>query len=312
MLCSYLFVLATAWQTVVANSDSCSSSATIADQSDADALAGCDTIDGSITISSAGSGSIILYNITEVKGSFTADGISDLTTLAAPDLETINGGLTIENLDSLTNLSMNSLTTVSSDITVTGNKDLTKLEFLDLKEVKGQLTLTGSFHSISLPSLNQVSGQTTIRGKSMSCKALNSLKSEDVYRGGYSCSGGGSSLSAGDKAGIGIGVIIGVIVVLVIVWLVWRRRRRQRRNAQTSASVPPMVEKQMPVQPEYQAVPSYEPAKVLPSKPLGPSPALLDSRSIHEAAYPASPVREYYELDGGPVHGTHQRPLNSE
>ncbi|KAJ5732245.1 hypothetical protein N7493_003726 [Penicillium malachiteum] len=317
MLCSYLFVLATAWQTVFADSDSCSSSATISNQTDADALGDCDTIDGSLTISSSATGSIILYNITEVKGSFTASGASAVTTLAAPALESINGGLTIENLDSLTNLTMNSLKTVSSDITVTGNSDLTKLEFDDLKEVKGQLTLTGSFSSISLPSLHKVDGQTTIRGKSMSCTVLNELKSENVYQGGYSCSGSGSSsLSTGAKAGIAVGVILGVLLIMVIVWLLYRRARRSRRqhlNEQTAAaSAPPMVEKQLPVQPEYQPVPIFEPAKALPRKPLGSPPAQLDSRSIHEAAYPASPVREFYELDAGPIHSTHQRPLNPE
>ncbi|KAJ5703095.1 hypothetical protein N7488_010643 [Penicillium malachiteum] len=316
MLCSYLLVLATAWQMVFADSDSCSSSATITNQNDADAFGDCDTIDGSLTISSSATGSIILYNLTEVKGSFTASGASAVTTLAAPALESINGGLTIENLDSLTNLSMNSLTTVSADLTITGNSDLKELEFDDLKEVKGQLTLTGSFSSISLPSLNKVEGQTTIRGKSMSCTVLNKLKSENVYQGGYSCSGSSSSLSAGDKAGIAVGVIIGVLLIMVIVWLLYRqarRSRRQHRNEQTAAaSAPPMGEKNLPVQPEYQPVPTYEPAKVLPRKPLGPPPAQLDGRSILEAAMPASPVREFYELDAGPIHSTHQRPLNPE
>ncbi|PWY68475.1 hypothetical protein BO70DRAFT_366142 [Aspergillus heteromorphus CBS 117.55] len=37
---------------------------------------------------------------------------------------------------------------------------------------------------------------------------------------------------------------------------------------------------------------------------------LLDSGDVHEA--PAAPVERVYELDGGPVRGTHQQPINHE
>lgn len=124
-----------------------SSSATISSQSDADTYADCDQIDGSITISSSARGSIILNNVTEIKGSFTAEGASGLTTLAAPDLETLEGALTVDSMSSLSNFSMNSLSEVSSGITIIANPKLKHLEFEDLEEVDGQLKLTGSFSS---------------------------------------------------------------------------------------------------------------------------------------------------------------------
>lgn len=128
-----------------AHTDSGSSTATIASQSDADALADCDTLDGSITISSSASGVITIPGVQEVKGSFTAEGASGLTTIAAPSLENVKGSLTLDNLGSLTNVSMPALSQVSSGITVTGNSKLTMLEFEELEEVDGPLQLTGSF-----------------------------------------------------------------------------------------------------------------------------------------------------------------------
>ncbi|KAJ5522711.1 hypothetical protein N7513_013284 [Penicillium frequentans] len=318
LLLPSLLLLATSWPVVIADSNSCSSSATISSQSDADTYANCDQIDGSVTISSSASGSIILNNVTEIKGTFTAEGASGLTTLAAPDLETLEGALTVDSMSSLSNLSMNSLSEVSSGITIIANPKLKHLEFEDLEEVDGQLKLTGSFSSVSLPSLDQVKGQTTIRGgSSMSCTALNNLQSEDVYHGGYSCStSSGSSLSTGAKAGIAIGVIVGVLLILFLMWWVFRQRRvrqKRRRPSQTPASIsPPVLKDEKQSTPQYQPIPSSDLSPKVPRKPVGLAPALLDGRSIYEAAYPASPIPVYHELDAGPVFSTHQRPINSE
>ena len=120
---------------------------TISSQSDADALGDCDSIDGSVVVSSSASGSIVLYNITEIKGSFTAEGAPSLTTLAAPALESVDGSFTVDNMNSLSNLSMNALSKASSDVTVADNPKLKVLEFQDLEEVDGNLKLTGSFTS---------------------------------------------------------------------------------------------------------------------------------------------------------------------
>lgn len=323
----FFLLLASAWQQVIADSDSdsCKSSTTISSQSDADSLADCDSLEGSITFSSSASGSIVFNNITEIKGSFTAQGASSVTEISAPDVTGISSALTVDNMSSLTKLSMASLSKVESGITITNNKNLKSLEFQNLEEVDGQLDLTGYFTSVLLPSLDQVDGSTTIKGKSpMSCTALNALRSSDVFRGSYSCSvdGGGSSLSAGAKAGIAIGVIIAVILLLLAVWYVLRQRRqRQPRRRRTFQTDPPSPEialgSEKLLEPEHKSSPPKEsPVKErelqVPRKPIGPPPALLDGRSIYEAAYPASPIPVYHELDAGPVSGSHQRPIHSE
>jgi hypothetical protein len=122
-----------------------SSSVTISSQSDANNVANCDILDGSLTIASSVSGTIMLNNIEEIKGSFTAERASGVTGIIAPDLDTIKGALTLDNLGSLTNLSMSALSDVSSGITITSNSKLTTLSMGDLEKVNGQLKLTGSF-----------------------------------------------------------------------------------------------------------------------------------------------------------------------
>lgn len=132
---------------MIANKTAGKSSTTISSQSDADNLAQCDSLEGSITISSSASGSIVLNNIKEIKGSFTAEGASGITTISAPDVTSISSALTIDNMSSLTKLSMVALSKVQSGITITNNKKLTTLEFQNLKEVDGQLNLIGPFTS---------------------------------------------------------------------------------------------------------------------------------------------------------------------
>ncbi|KAJ5281724.1 hypothetical protein N7478_007096 [Penicillium angulare] len=316
----FFLLLASAWQQVIADSSSCKSSTTISSQSDADSLADCDSLEGSITFSSSASGSIVFNNITEIKGSFTAQGASSVTEISAPDVTGISSALTIDNMSSLTKLSMASLSKVESGITITNNKNLKSLEFQNLEEVDGQLDLTGYFTSVLLPSLDQVDGSTTIKGKSpMSCTTLNALRSSDVFRGSYSCSvdGGGSSLSAGAKAGIAVGVIAVVILLLLAVLYVLRQRRqrqpRRRRTFQTDSPIPQTaLGSEKLLEPENKSSPVKEQEMLVPRKPIGPPPALLDGRSIYEAAYPASPIPVYHELDAGPVSGSHQRPIHSE
>ncbi|KAJ5112791.1 hypothetical protein N7532_000836 [Penicillium argentinense] len=293
------------------------SSVTIGSQSDASNLTSCDTFGGSVTIASSASGTITLNNVEEIQGSFTVESGSGITGLVAPDLETLKGGMILDGLDALTNVEMSSLSQASS-LTITGNPKLKHIMFDQLEEVNGELKLTGSFASVSLPSLDQVNGQTTIQGgSSMSCSALDSLQSEGVYRGAYSCSsdGSGDSLSAGAKAGIAIAVIVVVVLILVVVWFVIRRRRQQRNNRTQSISLetPVANEKdEKPPQVQQLAVPDRELKPPMPRKPVGVQAAQLDGRSIYEASSPMTPSTVYHELDAGPVLSSHQRPIHSE
>lgn len=187
---------------------------------------------------------------------------------------------------------------------------------------------------VSLPSLDQVNGRTTIEGApSMSCNALDSLLSDDIYLGGYSCStssgdsslsssdSSSPSLSAGAKGGVAGGVIVGVLLLVLLLWY-WLRQRRQRRNkgtqskdlpAQATAPGPATVAVEKP--PQYLQVPTHEAQESVPSvprKPVGSPAAMLDGKSIYEAPIAATPVQEYHELDAGPVFGMHQRPIHPE
>lgn len=172
---------------------------------------------------------------------------------------------------------------------------------------------------MSLPSLEQVNGATTIRGsKSMSCSALNTLQSQGVYRGGYSCIASGSnssSLSPAAKAGIAVGVIVGVLLILFFLWYFLRaRRNRKSRNIPPIVSLSPSTvdsdEKQPSPHDNVSQLPSLK--STVPRKPVGPPAAQLDGRSIYEVPTTSTPVREYHELDAGPVLSSHQRPMHSE
>ncbi|KAJ5599011.1 hypothetical protein N7450_000078 [Penicillium hetheringtonii] len=315
-------LFAVLWQTasVIADDNSCNSSVTINSQNDVNNLTNCETIEGSVTISSSASGTITLSNIEEIKGSFSVESRSSINNLVLPKLETLQGGLIIDNVDSLGHITFNSLDKASS-ISITGNSNLKSLMFPQLNEVDGDLKLTGSFSSVLLPSLDQVKGQTTIRGSSsMSCSALDALKSEGVFTGSYSCSSGSSNpLSAGAKAGIAIAVVVVVILILVVVWLVLRRRRQQRaRKQSTPSESPPLsdvlssdITEEKPST-QQQVIPVRELKPPLPRKPVGPQAAQLDGRSIYEASSPMSPATVYHEMDAGPVVGSHQRPIHSD
>ncbi|CAI7609900.1 unnamed protein product [Penicillium crustosum] len=324
MIVIYLLLIANAWQGAVADSDACSSSVTISSQSDADKLSSCDTFDGSITISPSTSGVITINNVEEIKGALIAEGASELTGLLTPDLDSVKGGITLSNLNSLTTITMGALSQVSSGLIITGNPNLKTLGFQDLEKVEGQLDLAGSFDSVSLPSLEQVKGRTTIIGSSsMLCSVLDKLKSNSVFRNGYTCSSGSSGLSPGAKGGIAVGVIVTVLLIVLLLWFVLRRRRQRKRTRGVQSTIPPSstvstvvgpdekaLISQGSISPQEEPLRSKEPQTLLPRKPVG-SAILLDGRSVYEVPNGSTPVHEYHELDAGPVFSSHQRPIHA-
>lgn len=176
---------------------------------------------------------------------------------------------------------------------------------------------------VSLPSLDQVKGRTIITGSgSMSCGALNGLRSDGVFKGGYSCTEGSTGLSPGAKGGIAAGVILGVLFIVAVLWLVLRRRRQRHKNG--TPSTPPTSSTPSPVMVhEEKTSISHGSSSLqesvslpgdlhnsLPRKPVG-SAVFLDSRSIYEAPNGSTPIQEYHELDAGPILSAHQRPINA-
>ncbi|CAG8880430.1 unnamed protein product [Penicillium salamii] len=299
MIVFYLCVLVAVWQAVLADSDACSNSLIISSQSDVNNLTSCEKIDGSITVASSFNGALTLNGVDQIQGSFIAEGVSGLSAIVAPDLEKVQGSITISNLDTLSTITMGALSQVQMGVTITGNPELRTLGFQELEQIDGQLTLTGSFDSVSLPSLDQVQGPAIITSSgSMACSALSALKSKGAFRGSYSCSEASSGLSAGAKAGIAIGVILGGF-------------RGQSMRPTASPPSPALTQTEKTVTPTETPSPIEESQLQMPRKPVG-SAIFLDSRSIHEASNGRTPVREYYELDAGPVQGTHQRPIHAE
>ena len=139
--------------------------------------------------------------------------------------------------------------------------------------------------SISLPSLDQVKGQTAIKGSgSMSCSALSKLQSQGVYKGGYSCTtDGSSSLTTGTKVGIALGILFGVLLSFLALWLVLRQRRQRKgkdTGSEPAVALPPsVIAEEKPLSLDYKPVLSDQLRPLVPRKPIGPPPPLLDSRS---------------------------------
>lgn len=257
-----------------------SSSVTISSQSNADSSYACDTLDGSIIISSV-TGVITIGNVEQINGAITAEGASGFTKLIAPDLDMVKGALTLDGLDSLTTLIMNALSRVSSGLTISDNSRLESLDFEELEEVDGQLILTGCFKGlvadcityagvtddgVSLPSLDQVRGQTAIRGaSSMSCNAPNGLRSDGAFRDGYSCLAGSmdNSLSAGAQGGIAVCVIVGVLLLLLLLGYMLRQRRQRKngRGRSDATPSPALLADEKPPSSQYKSVPSDEPQR---------------------------------------------------
>ncbi|KAL5364726.1 hypothetical protein BJX96DRAFT_138298 [Aspergillus floccosus] len=162
----------------------CSGQISIASQSDADALADCDTINGDLTVASDATGTIDLKDLEEVRGSLTVQGASNLNALRANDLESVSGPVTIKDNANLNDVSMSGLSQVGGDLRVEGNNNLKSFALNDLENVNGGMTLNGAFDQLSFSKLGRVNGQTSIRST-----------------GGFSCGSLQSSNSNGDEDG---------------------------------------------------------------------------------------------------------------
>ncbi|PGH16421.1 hypothetical protein AJ79_01752 [Helicocarpus griseus UAMH5409] len=99
----------------VAQGDSCKGPKTIENPGDASALASCTTFEGDIEIAAkVPKGPITLEGIQEITGSLTCKGAQNLTSLAAPDLESIGDTFLLSGAIELRNLQFDSLTEVGA------------------------------------------------------------------------------------------------------------------------------------------------------------------------------------------------------
>ncbi|GFF90204.1 hypothetical protein CNMCM6936_008394 [Aspergillus lentulus] len=285
----------------------CNTNVNIASQADADSIASCQSIRGTVTIDNSASGTINLHGVQTIQGPLTADGALNLSSLIASDLKTITGTLTVANNDALNQISMSNLQTVGGDIKVENNRNLKDLPLSDLDEVRGGLTVSGDFNRISLSNLDTVRGPTTIHSSgTFNCSSLDSQRSGDdrVFQSSYSCTTGKSNhssssdgLSTGAKAGIAVAVVIVVLLILFFLWLFIRRRKRQqnRRTEKTVPEVatpPTLAPTGLTTNTEKPTSdftpPQGDVERSIPRKPLSPPPAADARSSVPASLLPGS------------------------
>ncbi|KAL4964806.1 GPI-anchored protein Ecm33 [Aspergillus stella-maris] len=104
-------VLAAAGAVVAAD---CGSGDTIniESQSDLDSYNSCKTLDGDVSLADSLSGDVSLSGVTRIKGALSASGGANITSISAPNLETIDDAFSLEGVTSLTSLDFPSLTSV--------------------------------------------------------------------------------------------------------------------------------------------------------------------------------------------------------
>lgn len=186
MSASKLFIsaLMASGAAMVAADDSCSGTAKITSQSDADALQSCKTYKGDISISSEVQTPLTFTGIQTVTGDFTANGAVNITSISAPTITEIQGAFKLVSINALTDLNFPELISVGSidfealaniqglgftagvntagSVSIT-NTGLTSLQGIELNSV-GTLDLTANNYltEVNVNNMKNVSGSLTI------------------------------------------------------------------------------------------------------------------------------------------------------
>ena len=84
----------------------------IQNQGDADAIDGCSTIEGDVTIDSSVAGTLTLNGVQQITGNLACSNATQLTSLSADSLATIGGKFELEELQILSTLAFDSLSEV--------------------------------------------------------------------------------------------------------------------------------------------------------------------------------------------------------
>ncbi|GFF37600.1 protein ecm33 [Aspergillus udagawae] len=130
----------------------------IENQSDADGYSTCSTIKGTIEIDEHISGAITFNNVKQIDGTLSCTGGANISTIAAPMLNSIAEEFKLDGLTTLTTLSFPSLTSVGS-IHWTALPQLQSLEFTKGVKEAGDVTITNT----GLANLNGISLNTVGR-----------------------------------------------------------------------------------------------------------------------------------------------------
>lgn len=159
---------------------------TIENQSDADKYSSCKTLKGDVEISDHVTGDININGVEQIAGSLTADGASNMSSLAASSLSSIGDTFKLNGLTSLTTLSFGSLNKVGTvkwsalpllqnldfhkgiteadDVTIT-NTGLTNLDGISLKTVGTfDITENTSLKTVNVNNLKNATGLVNFAG----------------------------------------------------------------------------------------------------------------------------------------------------
>lgn len=120
------------------------STATIASQADATALASCSTFKGTLELTQAAAGNIDISGIDQISGDLIAFNATQLTGLSSSTLNSIGGAFTLDQNTILSTLSFNSLTSVGM-VNWTALPGLQQLTFGQGISEAGSLLITNTF-----------------------------------------------------------------------------------------------------------------------------------------------------------------------
>ncbi|KAL9060457.1 MAG: hypothetical protein Q9162_000630 [Coniocarpon cinnabarinum] len=169
---------------------------------------------------------------------------TNLSALLFPKL-TRTGSIRIASNPGLAALGLPILQTSDGSFELTDNGMLSTVQFLpELADIHGNLNITGNFANVSMPALNNVTGNSYISSSadiSSTCNTLGSSGSlaQKVVTGSAQCfsenrleegslstgtSGNHNGLSGGAIAGIVIGVAVVALIGASIAWIVSKRR----------------------------------------------------------------------------------------
>ncbi|KAF2141097.1 uncharacterized protein K452DRAFT_288476 [Aplosporella prunicola CBS 121167] len=190
-------------------------------------------------------------SLQSVNGSLGIYG-TGIDTFSAPNLTQVQSFLGLVGNSRLSNLSLPKLGSVQQ-IGISDNMNLTNIALNALSSIGGDATIWGNFSNISFPSLKGLDGHLDLASTgNASCSIFKHLADAGIITGGLDCNNSAgsihvapvaepetpadshassSSLTTGEKAGIGVGVgggVIGIICVVVLVIVLLRNRRKNQ------------------------------------------------------------------------------------
>ncbi|CAH6721657.1 cell surface GPI-anchored protein ECM33 [[Candida] jaroonii] len=130
-------------------------------------------------------GSISASNLSSVNGSLII-AYNKYDSFELP-VEEVGGALQIFANDDLTDFSLGNLTKVGGEVRIFNNSELEDMSesFASLKSIKGAVNIEGSFSNLTMPDLEEVDGDFTVKtdNEDFDCKEFKKLQSSKKIEG---------------------------------------------------------------------------------------------------------------------------------